>query len=282
MKIILAVDGSKNSEWAVDFLLKTPLAEIPQIKVLHVVPEKKHITPFLGSVYHKLYKDAIQEKLDKDILSAQIQATRIVENLKARWDDLEAIVDKGQVSDKIIEKAKEEKADLIILGSRGLSKTKSLFLGGVSQKVVTYAPCSVLVVKKKIDNFKKVLIATDGSRYSDSAVAFLKSHFLTKEISTTLLNVWDYPVTIPELAFEAIGKKHLQEMHKVAFMSNALCVEGDPAEMINDTAQRRKVNLVVIGPKGLTGNKRFLLGSVARKVITYNNNSVLVVRSIEK
>ena len=281
MKIILAVDGSKNSEWAVDFLLKIPLAEMPQIKVLHVVPLRKHITPFLDSVYHKLFKDAMQAKIDKDILSAEKQNTRIVEILKSRWGDVEPIIEKGHVSDKIIGKAKEEKADLIILGSRGISKTKSFFLGGVSQKVVTYAPCSVLVVKKKIRNFKKILIATDGSGYSNAAVTFLKSHFLTKEVSATLLNVWDNPVTLPQFAYETIGKKHLQEMHKVAFMANALCVEGDPSEMINDTAQRRKVNLVIVGSKGLTGNKRFLLGSVARKVITYNNSSVLVVKSIE-
>ncbi len=282
MKIILAIDGSKNSEWAVDFLLKIPLAEIPQISVLQVVPEKKHITPFLDSVYHKLYKDAIQEKIDKDILSAEAQTTRIVEQLKSRWNDVESIIEKGQVSDKIIEKAKGEKADLIILGSRGLSKAKSFFLGGVSQKVATYAPCSVLVVKKRISTFKKVLIATDGSHYSNVAVKFFKSHFLTKEVSTTLLNVWDYPVTIPQLDFGTIGNKHLIEMHKAAFMTNALCVEGDPAEMINDAAHRRKVNLVIVGSKGLTGNKRFLLGSVARKVITYSKCSVLVVKNIDK
>ncbi len=282
IKIILAVDGSKNSDWAVDFLLKIPLAEMPQIRVLRVIPQRKHITPFLDSVYHKLYKDAIQEKTDKDILSAETQTTRIVEKLKARWDDVESVIEKGHVSDKIIEKAKEEMTDLIILGSRGLSKAKFFFLGGVSQKVATYAPCSVLIVKKKIRTLKKILVATDGSGYSDAAVTFLKSHFLTKEVSATLLNVWDYPVTLPQFALEAVEKKHLKEMHKVAFMVNAMCVAGEPAEAINDIAHRRKVHLVIVGSKGLTENKRFLLGSVARKVITYNNSSVLVVRRIEK
>ena len=282
MNILLAVDGSKNSEWAVDFLLKIPLAEMPQVRVLHVVPQRKHIPPFLDSMYSKLFKDAMQEKIDKDILSAEKQTTRIVEKLKARWDDVEPVIEKGHVSDKIIEKAKEEKTDLIILGSRGLSRSKSFILGGVSQKVATYAPCSVLIVKKKIRTFKKVLIAIDGSSYSDAAVTFLKSHFLTKEVSATLLNVWDYPVTLPQFAFETIEKKHLKEMHKVAFMANALCVAGDPAEMITDIAHRRKANLIIVGSKGLTGNKRFLLGSVARKVITYNNSSVLVVKGIDK
>jgi len=255
---------------------------MPQIRVLHVVPQRKHIPPFLDSVYRKLYKDAIQEKTDKDILSAEKQTTRIVKKLKARWKDVEPVIEKGHVSDKIIEKAKEEKTDLIILGSRGLNNAKALFLGGVSQKVAAHAPCSVLIVKKRIRTFKKVLIATDGSSYSDAAVAFLKSYLLTKAVSTTLLNVWDYPVILPQFAFEAVEKKHREEMHKIAFMAHALCVTGDPAGMITDIAHRRKFHLIIIGSKGLTGNKRFLLGSVARKVITDNNSSVLIVKSIDR
>ncbi len=279
MKIILAIDGSKHSEWTVDFLLKIPLAEKPQIKVLHVISEGKHIPPCLDSVYRKLYKDALQEKTDKDILAAEKQTTRIVEKLKTRWDDVKSTVEKGHVSDTIIKKSTRAKADLIILGSRGLSRTQSFLLGGVSQKVATYAPCSVLIVKKRIRNFKKILLAKDGSGYSDAAVMFIKSHFLTKELSTTLLVVLNYPAIIPQFGFETMESKHLKEMRKVAFMSNALCVEGYPAEMIIDTADRRKVNLVVIGSKGLTGNKRFHLGSVARKVITYSKSSVLIVKS---
>lgn len=282
MKIILASDGSKNSEWAVDFLLKLPLSEKPQIEVLQVISEGKHIPSFLDSVYHKLYKDAIQQKIDKDFLDAKIQTTSIVEKLKTRWNDVEPVIEKGHVSDIIIKKAKEENADLIILGSRGLSRTQSFLLGGVSQKVATYAPCSVLIVKKKIRTFKRVLIAKDGSCYSDAAVTFLKSHFNPEELCTTLLAVLNFPVILPQLAFESMGKKHLKEMHKTAFIENALCVEGDPTEMIIDVAHRRKANLIVVGSKGITGNKRFLLGSVARKVITHSRSSVLVVRSIDK
>ena len=50
-------------------------------------------------------------------------------------------------ADEIVQVAKDQKADLIVIGSRGLaSKTRS-FLGSTASKVVTYSPCSVLVVK---------------------------------------------------------------------------------------------------------------------------------------
>ena len=67
-------------------------------------------------------------------------------------------------------------------------------------------------------------------------------------------------------------------MHKAVFMVNALCVEGDPAEMINAVAHRRIDRIIIVGSKGIKGNKRFHRGSVARKVITYSKCSVLIVK----
>ena len=53
----------------------------------------------------------------------------------------------GRPADKIVELAKEEGFDLIVLGSRGLGNIKEFFLGGVSDRVADEAPCPVLIVK---------------------------------------------------------------------------------------------------------------------------------------
>jgi nucleotide-binding universal stress UspA family protein len=52
-------------------------------------------------------------------------------------------------SEEIVQVAKDEKADLIVIGSRGLAGKTMAFLGSTASKVVTYAPCSVLVVKSR-------------------------------------------------------------------------------------------------------------------------------------
>ncbi len=282
MKIILAVDGSKYSEWAVDLLMKLPLTEAPQISVLHIVTQRNYISQIIESISDKTYKDLMdlmEERAKKDLAAAEKLVTQIVDKVRVRWNEVKPAIEKGHVADKIIEKAREDHADLVILGSRGLSRIKNILLGGVSQKVVTYAPCSVLVVKRKIRTIKKVLIAVDGSTYSENAVSFLKSNFMPEGVSITFLNVWDYPFMLPKFPFETIEKKYSKEMHKEAFMAHALCVAGDPAEMIAKTARQKKVDLVVIGSKGLTGIKQFFLGSVSRKVSTYSNHSVLVVKN---
>jgi nucleotide-binding universal stress UspA family protein len=49
--------------------------------------------------------------------------------------------------EKIIEAAKKSQADLIVMGTRGMTELKSLFLGGVATKVVHHATCPVLLVR---------------------------------------------------------------------------------------------------------------------------------------
>ena len=55
--------------------------------------------------------------------------------------------------------------------------------------------------------------------------------------------------------------------------------EGDPADAILDVAEERGADLIVVGNKGMTGAKRFLLGSVPNKVSHHAPSSVLIVRT---
>jgi nucleotide-binding universal stress UspA family protein len=53
----------------------------------------------------------------------------------------------GEAAEVIVAEAKRSKADLIVVGSRGVHGAERLVLGSVSSKVVTHAPCDVLVVR---------------------------------------------------------------------------------------------------------------------------------------
>jgi nucleotide-binding universal stress UspA family protein len=55
--------------------------------------------------------------------------------------------------------------------------------------------------------------------------------------------------------------------------------EGDPADAILDVAEDTKADLIVVGNKGMTGAKRFLLGSVPNKVSHHAPTGVLIVRT---
>jgi nucleotide-binding universal stress UspA family protein len=55
--------------------------------------------------------------------------------------------------------------------------------------------------------------------------------------------------------------------------------QGDPADAILDVAEEREADLIVVGNKGMTGAKRFLLGSVPNKVSHHAPCSVLIIRT---
>jgi nucleotide-binding universal stress UspA family protein len=58
-----------------------------------------------------------------------------------------------------------------------------------------------------------------------------------------------------------------------------LAREGDPADAILDVAEQRNADLIVVGNKGMTGAKRFLLGSVPNKISHHAPCSVLIIRT---
>src|SRR3712207_2172432 len=71
--------------------------------------------------------------------------------------------------------------------------------------------------------------------------------------------------------------KDLAEEHGVEVQQHAR--QGDPADAILDVAEETKADLIVVGNKGMTGARRFLLGSVPNKVSHHAPCSVLIIRT---
>jgi nucleotide-binding universal stress UspA family protein len=131
-RILVAVDGSENSTRAT--VAAVPIAEKygAEILVLNVI---------LGRAYDQF--KTVAEKKAREIVDREVELARS-RGVKARWEVLpsaESIV--GQ----IVDYADREKADLIVMGSRGLGGFKRMVIGSVSCGVVTHARCPVLVVR---------------------------------------------------------------------------------------------------------------------------------------
>ncbi len=72
----------------------------------------------------------------------------LVEKYKSSGLVLSTKILKGIIDEEIEEFAKEGKFDLIVMGKRGLSRSKRFFVGSTTRKVIASAPCSVLVLKE--------------------------------------------------------------------------------------------------------------------------------------
>ncbi len=136
-KILVAVDGSKYSDAAVTMAGELAEKFGSKVTLLNV------IKPL--SVFHEEVE--IVEDLQKD------EARRILKKSKEILIDMEVdsktLFRKGDLASEIVDLAKENDVDLIVVGSRGLSGIKMFLLGSVSKRVTEHAHCSVLVVREK-------------------------------------------------------------------------------------------------------------------------------------
>ncbi len=136
---------------------------------------------------------------------------------------------------------------------------------------------------------KKILVAVDGSNYSNAVVK--KAGALADKFGSkvTLINVIK-PLSVFHEEVEVVEdlqkdeartilRKSKEALIDMGVDSKTLFRKGDPASEIVDLAKEDDFDLIVIGSRGLSGIKMFLLGSVSKRVSEHAPCSVLVVRS---
>jgi nucleotide-binding universal stress UspA family protein len=146
--------------------------------------------------------------------------------------------------------------------------------------------------------FGSILVGTDGSDTAKSAVR--DAIDLARQLGARLHVVSAYePVSVQRLGDESVeAPKDVQWMvsprEDVLAMLDEAAAEarnagvavvetfarqGDAADAIIDVAEEQQSDLIVVGNRGMTGAKRFLLGSVPNKVSHHAPCSVLIVRT---
>jgi len=281
MKILLAVDGSAYSRRAARLLARLPLKKEPRITVLHVVDPAALAEPLpLSPLAALKYGQLMREELRRQRRAADRIAAEAARRLAGRWPRTQGVVVSGHPAEQIIARAKRERAELILIGSRGLSDIRSFLLGSVSHAVATRAPCPVLVVRGGRPAITRWLLAADGSPSSEAAMRWMARHWNPDGLRGTALYVWDYPLPPHPagLPLQMVNDRYLEPLRKAGFTSAAKAVVGHAADQIVTTARRTRADVIVIGSRGLTGLKRVWMGGVSHQVVKHAPCSVLVVR----
>lgn len=149
VKLILhPTDGSQSAGKALDFACDLAAQKKARLLVLHV--QRRHgserIPPELLE-YSRL--ENVRETEAELFRSAAARiADQTEQNARVRGvNAVELLVVEGDPAQQIVEIAGKRKADMIVMGSRGLGDLQGLLLGSVSHKVASSAPCSCLVVR---------------------------------------------------------------------------------------------------------------------------------------
>jgi nucleotide-binding universal stress UspA family protein len=145
--------------------------------------------------------------------------------------------------------------------------------------------------------FRSIVVGTDGSDTAGQAVS--QAIELARSVGARIELVSAYePVSdarlreaihVPEdLQWMINPREDVQatleqaagEIRAAGVEVEVFARQGDPADAILDVAEERGSDLIVLGNKGMTGAKRFLLGSVPNKVSHHAPCSVLIIRTV--
>lgn len=298
MRILIATDGSVHSETAAHTLFALKPPSDSEFFIVHVKePPDYMVTPIVPPPYHTEWL-RVQQELQTEAEEAASQAVTAIERvLASEGVTAQSMIREGHPADEIVRAADEIEADLVVVGSRGLTGSMMFLLGSVSQKVVKYARCSVLLSKPAADagrpSITKVLLATDGSENAEEAARFLSSFRLPDDVEITVLNVVRQQ---RRLSLSASARRVLEQARRMNIEKAEQVVrvtrdclapgvraatavrEGEPAEEILKASSEIDADIIVVGSKGLSGIRLFLLGSVSQRICKYSERSVLLVK----
>ena len=158
MKLLVPVEGSRAScnaaKKAADIAKKYGFS----IKLITVIDDasrrsrsERHWRQFDGSIISGTRSMKNQVIIDEIRRSASLLLDSYTDGIDFGTINIEKEVLIGEPYEKILETAEKEKTDLIVMGNRGFSKIKRFFIGSVAQKVISEAPCPVLVIHSEAE-----------------------------------------------------------------------------------------------------------------------------------
>lgn len=290
-KILWTTDGSKEAKAGLNYARLFASAFNSEIIGLHVI-----------RVIDKKAGALLGEKLDltgwvEDAASKWFDIfDKIQEELKGEKLGFRYKVVAGSPHEKIIEVANEEKADLILMGKRGLGLKDRALVGSNTIKVLKGSQIPVLAVRartgKSLSRIRKILVPFDVSEKFDSALKYAVSLGKAFDAIVSVIYVLElisYPYEFPVSILEDMRGVYDNELKKkIAEISSKggdkIKIKHKVIESINpylgiiEFAQNERADLIIMNTHGRKGIKRFVLGSVAEKVIQESPCSVLALK----
>ncbi|NBB86045.1 MAG: universal stress protein [Bacteroidetes bacterium] len=183
----------------------------------------------------------------------------------------------------ILRYAETHDIDCILMGTHGRRGVRKALLGSVATEVVRLAPCPVLTVRPThdvtADGITHIVVPVDFSPAAANAARYADELAQALGASVTLLHAVEtfsmpdvYGITSDDFVprdLDATVDEALEEMADVMTSEvTTTVVRGHPAAMVEDYAEEHAVDLIVMPTRGQSGMQRFLMGSVAERVIS--------------
>jgi nucleotide-binding universal stress UspA family protein len=285
-RILVPLDGSELAELALvpaALLARRFNAQLWLIFVLVPVPLESGSSVRLA----RAAVDQAQEYLQD--VQRRLEADGLAVRAIVRW---------GDPAGEILAAAQEGHADLIAMATHGRGGLGRWMIGSVADRVVRTATIPVLVVPARAaaaarrPGFRRLLVPLDGSALAEEALphALLIARMFNATVELLSVvprsDLTAYPESwFPDLEYEALKEQRQRYLHDlVARLQQeglqvvAALEAGDVPETIVRIAQSRAADLIVMATHGRGGITRWMLGSVAAKLLAAAPVPLLLVR----
>jgi nucleotide-binding universal stress UspA family protein len=296
MKVLIGYDGSDCANAALEDLLRAGLPDTGEALVISVtersfpppppssyrIAEESFAVGGIGAVVAA--QRAVQPVLEE--YGMAFQASRIVKSLFPTWE-VGSEEHVGSPAREILWRAEKWGADMIVVGSQGHSALGRLFLGSVSQRVVTDATCSVRVARahaSEKDSPVRIIVGIDGSPGSDLALQRVAARSWPEGTEVRLVTSVDplhmYAMSADDKfafarSFHQAGE---QILRRAGLRVESIIKEADIKSLLIEEAERWNADSIFMGARGLNRVERFVLGSVSTAVVARAHCSVEVAR----
>lgn len=228
------------------------------------------------------------------------------------------VVAQGNPADVLVTQCEQEDADLLVVGSVGMSGAKRFLLGSVPNKVSHHASTDLLIVKtdpppKHIGDYTRILVGTDGSPTATQAVDTASDLSNALGIRPLIVCAYEPPTEqelkqmkadpndaidqwksggvtagVPEefrwriagaAQAEDVLERAQEHAAKRGVDAEVRAVQGSPAEALITMAEEGDVDLIVVGSVGMSGAQRFKLGNVPNRISHHAPTDVLILKT---
>ena len=316
--ILVPLDGSKRAEQALPVAAHLAKASGGSLLLLRVVSTFKEFGMYTGGAGAAVF---LQEAIDKDLMEATAYLARIACSHDLEGIETRIAVYTGQAAAYILDVAREQEIDLIVLCSHGYTGFKHWALGSVAQKVSRHSLTPVLLLreqnlklKEKMEHPLRVAVALDGSPFAEAALLpaaeIVATMSAPEKGELHLMQLVEMPTVEEEFGYmldtdfnfrqvalqeageylQAVRARLLHELPAKSELSITWSVEEckDAADALVDIAASGKgigtqkiSDLLVLTTHGRSGLHRWLVGSVTERVLQGSTLPLLIIHSQE-
>lgn len=279
-KILWATDFSDEAREAftyADIFAKTFGAEILGL----------HVLPGFSPEHYQSAIVVINELKKRTEHMMNVAVEKFESFQKAKGVTFKYFIKDGNAAKVIVETAEDQKADLIVIGRKGLSAIERLFIGNVANQVLRHSSIPILITKKKSGKprFKKILVPTDFSEQEEVERDYAWKLAKGFDADITLLHIlelhdYEFPPRVLDEMLDSVLKKLKQrrrrEKEDIKVTEDVTRAIDAPVGIV-DYADMHKMDLLVISTCGQSKLERFFLGSTTEKVISYSHTPIFVI-----